>query len=839
MIPIGTIYRHMESCIAKALSGNVMKTVMLNDFVGTLFAQIWSAELSFLADKMKKIVVIVLIVCLLTLCVVWSAGAALRERIVFETNLIYIQTDQSGTTVSLQNINNEQVTEIDGLPVLIRRYMVKSGDFDSVSANRAGMTTAASGISLKTEPEIATFAGDLGRNEDFYTRELAQLPDDPRAQSGAFVIDRSYDHDRQIITIGIEPLKFDKNTGDLAEYSSIELDFHGSTNLSLELIEASDMTKISHGATGQASLSQTNYTVDYLIVTHTDFFDAFSKLVSWKSAKCLSVEVAAIDDIIATNSGRDDAEKLRNYLISKYNDGVKYVLLGGDETVIPIRYAYHVNTTTLPPLDLMNICDLYYGDVNGNWDADGDGVFGEPAHDQPDIYAELLVGRLPFHTAPQFENYVDKLISYEQNPGSGSYDYLNRALFISADQMRDYQTVGQHTLLAASYPEYVTSDVSDVVEAPTGDAANPATPQAPNAIQTMSEGWGMTTLLIHGVSDGWVLRSNEYNEWPKSFLFTAAGTDGEHGFLPNVESNGKPGVIYSIGCDNAAFDMDSPPFAATNPCVAESFLAKPNGGAVCFIGYSRWGWVASSWKLEQAFIEYIYNQNNNAAEAVRHSKTTFPYYRDLCYGLNYFGDPEMSVWTDAPQDLQFTRSKIKQTGEIALAVEVSDASSTLSDAIVTITKNGAIVGQAVSADDGYVNIAFEFNLTDEFMLTIYKAGYSVDIALLVPEIVLDSEDETGGSLPESFALYQNFPNPFNPVTTVRFDVPTSAHVVVEIYNVLGQLINVLLDNQISAGSHEIEWNGVDFAGSNVSSGVYFARLRSPGYSRAIKMSLLK
>lgn len=788
---------------------------------------------------MKKIVVIILIVCLLTLCVVWSAGATLRERIVFEANLLNLQTDATGATVSFQGLADQQFTDIDGLPVLVRRYMVKSGDFDSVSATRSGRTIVASNISLKVEPEVATFAGDLGRDQDFYTRELAQLPLETPNCSGAYVIDRSFDHDRQMITIGIEPLEFDKHTGSLAKYSTIELHVYGSTDLTLELVENPDVSKTPHGASESASLSSMNNETDYLIITSADFFDAYSELVSWKSAKGLSVEVVAIGDIIATNSGRDDAERLRNYLISKYTDGVKYVLLGGDETVIPIRYAYHVNTTAQPPLELMNICDLYYGDVNGNWDADGDGVFGEPSQDQPDLSAELLVGRLPFSTAVQVEDYVHKLISYEQNPGSGSYDYLNRALFISADQMRDYQTVGQHTLLAASYPEYVTSDVSDVVEAPTGDAANPATPLAPNAIQTMSEGWGMTTLLIHGVSDGWVLRSNEYNEWPKSFLFTASGADGEHGFLPNVESNGKPGVIYSIGCDNAAFDMDSPPFTASNPCVAESFLAKPNGGAVCFVGYSRWGWVASSWKLEQAFIDYLYNQNNNAAEAVRYSKSMFPFYRDLCYGLNYFGDPEMSVWTNTPQDLQFTRSKIKQTGEIALAVEVSDASSTLSDAIVTVTKNGEVVAQAVSADDGYVNISFEFTLTDEFVLTVYKVGYSVDTALLVPEIVLDADDETSSSLPESFALHQNFPNPFNPITTIRFDVPTTTRVTIEIYNVLGQLINILLDNQTVAGSHEIEWNGIDFAGRDVSSGVYFAQLRSPGYSRTIKMSLLK
>ena len=159
--------------------------------------------------------------------------------------------------------------------------------------------------------------------------------------------------------------------------------------------------------------------------------------------------------------------------------------------------------------------------------------------------------------------------------------------------------------------------------------------------------------------------------------------------------------------------------------------------------------------------------------------------------------------------------------------------------MVTLTRNGEIVGQAISADDGIVNIPVDFTLTDEFVAIVYKAGYSVDTALLVPEIVLDAGDDSGNPLPESFALYQNFPNPFNPATTVRFDVPSTAHVVVGIYNVLGQFVNVLLDDQVAAGSHEVEWNGLDLAGCNVSSGVYFARLSSPGYSQAIKMSLLK
>ena len=773
------------------------------------------------------------------LCVVWDGSAALRERVVFETSSVSLKTGSTGSIVSLQIADNQQVKETDGFPSLIRRYLVKSGEFDSISADRVGRSVIGEGLVLQLTPEIATFAGDLGRDADFYVRELSNLDNGTVPGSGAYVIDRGRDRGREIVTIGIQPLEFCTETGTLAAYSSIQLDFHGSPDLVLEQVFDSGSPMGSSPQRGSAALSSTAGAAEYLIVTRSDFADAFSDLVKWKREKGLGVEVATIGDIVSNNSGRDDAERLRNFLIGRYNDGVKYVLLGGDETVLPIRYAYHANTSVQPSLDLMNICDLYFGDVDGNWDLDGDGIYGEPSQDQPDIYAELLIGRLPFHQLSQFKDYIEKLINYEQNPGGGSYDYLNRALFIAADQMRDYQGVGQQTLLAAAYPGYVTSDLSDVVEAPTGDAANPATPLAPSAIQTMSSGWGMMTLLIHGVSDGWVLRSNVYNEWPKSYLFTAAGTDGDHGFLPNIASNGKPGVIYSIGCDNAAFDMDAPPFAPTNPCVAELFLGKPNGGAVCFVGYTRWGWVASSWKLEDAFIDYLYNQNNNAAEAVRYSKAQFPYYRDLCYGLNYYGDPELSVWTNTPQAVQVSTNKITQTGEIEIEAIVRSGSEAVAGAFVTVTKDDQIIGQAVSGGDGSVIIPIEFDLAGEFVVMAYKSGCAVASAPLIPEIVLGADDETNNTLPESFALYQNFPNPFNPATTIRFDAPSTAPVVIEIYNVLGQLISVVFDAYAAAGSHEVEWNGADLSGREVSSGVYFARLSSPGFSRAIKMSLLK
>ncbi len=98
-------------------------------------------------------------------------------------------------------------------------------------------------------------------------------------------------------------------------------------------------------------------------------------------------------------------------------------------------------------------------------------------------------------------------------------------------------------------------------------------------------------------------------------------------------------------------------------------------------------------------------------------------------------------------------------------------------------------------------------------------------------------------LPEQFALYQNFPNPFNPATYIRFDVPAQKEGVrpvrLAVYNLLGQLVQVLADEKMAPGSYKIMWNGQDAQGQPVPSGVYFYSLSSGSFSHAKKMLLLK
>jgi hypothetical protein len=95
------------------------------------------------------------------------------------------------------------------------------------------------------------------------------------------------------------------------------------------------------------------------------------------------------------------------------------------------------------------------------------------------------------------------------------------------------------------------------------------------------------------------------------------------------------------------------------------------------------------------------------------------------------------------------------------------------------------------------------------------------------------------SRPSGFSLSQNYPNPFNPVTNFRFSLSASAHVRIEIFNLLGQRVVTLVDEVMKPGVYLADWDGKDEKGTPVSSGIYFYRMRTGDFSEMKKMVLLK
>jgi hypothetical protein len=109
-------------------------------------------------------------------------------------------------------------------------------------------------------------------------------------------------------------------------------------------------------------------------------------------------------------------------------------------------------------------------------------------------------------------------------------------------------------------------------------------------------------------------------------------------------------------------------------------------------------------------------------------------------------------------------------------------------------------------------------------------------------VITGTENEEGQQplpVPSDFHLHQNVPNPFNPLTTIRFDLPRAARVRLLIYNVKGELVAILIDRKMTGGRKAVLWDGKNGRGRAVASGVYFYRLVAGDYAQTRKMVLLR
>ncbi len=101
------------------------------------------------------------------------------------------------------------------------------------------------------------------------------------------------------------------------------------------------------------------------------------------------------------------------------------------------------------------------------------------------------------------------------------------------------------------------------------------------------------------------------------------------------------------------------------------------------------------------------------------------------------------------------------------------------------------------------------------------------------------EDDLSGVIPEEFMLHANYPNPFNPSTTISYDLPSGGMVSIRIYNILGDEVTTLVNESMEPGKYRSIWQGINYQGLKVCSGVYICRLEAGKYSKSIKMLLVK
>ncbi|MEN8006587.1 MAG: PKD domain-containing protein [Candidatus Krumholzibacteriota bacterium] len=142
--------------------------------------------------------------------------------------------------------------------------------------------------------------------------------------------------------------------------------------------------------------------------------------------------------------------------------------------------------------------------------------------------------------------------------------------------------------------------------------------------------------------------------------------------------------------------------------------------------------------------------------------------------------------------------------------------------------------------DTVQNPSHTYTTVDTFTVTLIVGnGCSEDTLTVVDAIKVKALSGVGDVVPVRYALEQNVPNPFNPMTTIFFELPEATSVRLQVYDISGRLVRSLLNGSLGAGRQDVVWNGKDDSGQQVAAGVYFYHLNAGSYNETRRMVLVK
>lgn len=404
------------------------------------------------------------------------------------------------------------------------------------------------------------------------------------------------------------------------------------------------------------SITNASESYDYVIITNDILAPSFQSLADYKNDSGIKTVVVKVEDIISDPDydGIDNQTRIRNFIRDAYtNWSIDYVLLGGDDEIIPHRGCHgYVVSLSGPEEDFDIPTDMYYAGLDGNWDNDGDGIYGEKDStaggngtngEESDLWAEVYVGRAPVNTATETQSFVDKVIFFEANPRP-KHVTLHGEKDSKGNKIDDVKDGGDGTLAAPGVESYIPSvyNITHLYESE-GDAITKAIWEAEIANDTLFVNHGG-----HGLTNSYEIKGAGPISYTKSDAVAVTND-----YYP---------IHLSIACYSGSFDGRKPDgsYVSGRDCIAEGYINNPygNGGVVACILNSRYGWfttgdvTAYSGQLDNEFYNQLFNHNmihigrtlQEAKEVYAPTALTHNTYRWVLYEWNLLGDPTLQIF---------------------------------------------------------------------------------------------------------------------------------------------------------------------------------------------------
>ena len=555
---------------------------------------------------------------------------------------------------------------------------------------------------------------------------------------------------QHIVDLVIYPLQYVPSEGKLVFYSQIEfsLEFGPSTSQPVPVINRSEKAAAFYNrlvksfvlnpedVNFQSITKGKQETAEYLIITDTNFVSAFQPLADWKTQKGVPARIVTLQWIYSTYTGDDEQDQIRNCIIDFYsNHGTIWVLLGGDTNILPHRIAYaftsgagHYDWEDEIP------CDLYYSDLDGDWNWDGDDVYGEYA-DNVDLYPDVIVGRAPANSLTNLtkvNTFVSKSLTYQINPTT---DYMDRMLMVAEmlDGFTDgcmLQTYIYNNIVSPYFPDttLLCESLGNLNKDSFRDALN--------------EGQNIVNHDGHGYVD----------------VFSIGPDDWYIGDMNDLTNGSRLGLLYTLTCLAGAFDKY---------CLLEYWVNNPDGGGYAVIGNSRYGWYRSGQPTQgsgadfmKEFFEVLIDSNiYHVGKTLSDSKIPFVpyartyngrYYRWTMYTLNLLGDPESPIFTATPSVLTVSHPESVSMEPQTVDIYVEEDGSPKMGALVCLSKADKVYASGFTLLDGRVNLSIDPFAAGDMLVTVtaqncipYQGIITIRPVLFIDEFTFD--DSLGGN----------------------------------------------------------------------------------------------
>jgi hypothetical protein len=565
----------------------------------------------------------------------------------------------------------------------------------------------------------------------------------------------------------------------------------------------------------------------YLFMTRDDFADELDSLVLWKQKKGYRTKMIQF-------SYTPSWEEIRELIQHEYYspDGLDYVLLVGDSTDIP----------PWPRQDY----DFGYGDF----------MYTCVAGD--DTIPELAIGRFSAANEAQVTRLVNATIDYEVLPGTFFEDWdVGHVLFVANFYCNPTNPTHFRDCKEATriYPQQWQAagygvDTCYGTEGPYPN--NSTVAYYINDDDHVPGGVGLVNYYGHGLEDcwwRWACGGSEY--------FTIDDIYALH-------NDERLPIWVNYACHTGRFGAPE--------CFCEALIRHPDGGGTGALGATFPMITAEgcgNFDIDNCLMKTIFTLTddvycpypvNRIGDAINVAKTAAALWPDTgrphhsnmrnVVTWTYFGDPETPVWTAPPDSLLATHPTRIGVGPTSFTVDVDPDPNRYAQTYVCLYKPLDFQVGGYTDLNGMVTFEIEPHAAGTMYITATKQCYYdppayeswrsyQGICEVTEERGGPMSSDSPGTIPRTFALWPNYPNPFSSHTVICYDLPKSAYINLRIYDIAGRSVRTLVAAEVKPGYYHIIWDGKNDSGILVGSGIYFYRIEVNEYVMVQSMVILR